>query len=385
MVTLLLTGALLASQGGGLTFVPSGMTAKMGGYIPIRAEMSADATGVAKRPGGLQAPMFGSFAIEGKRYAFILDDPDGGTAQLYVDSNADGDLTNDPATTWAPRKQGEMTMYFGGAQVLVHGDLASVVVYKFDKNDPQRAALKNTLLYYTDFGYQGKLTVGGKTYPIAFAGGVEPTTRLWVDRNGNGKSDGRAESISADKPFNFGGTTYELKIVDGAFQAVTSSKSVEEFPLPPDLSVGAMVPTFQATATDGTKVSFPKSYAGKIVMVDFWATWCGPCIQEMPNVIKAYEKYHDKGFEILGISFDQANAAEKVAAFTKEHSMPWKQVYEGKYWDTTIGKQFGVEGIPFGLLVDGDTGKVLASGNAIRGAALEKAIEAALANRKGGG
>ena len=65
--------------------------------------------------------------------------------------------------------------------------------------------------------------------------------------------------------------------------------------------------------------------------------------------------------------------------------MPWRQVYEGKYWETTIGKQFGVEGIPFGLLVDGDTGKILASGDAIRGQALEKAIEAGLAGRKGSG
>lgn len=353
--------------------------------MPVRAEMGADAAGIKKQPENLVSPVFGKIAIGDKSYAFILDEPEGAPAKLYVDSNADGDLTNDPATTWAPRKQGEMTMYFGDAKILVNGEMASINAYRFDKNDPQRAALKNMLLYYTDFGYEGKLKVGANTYPFAFAGPVDAGARLWVDRNGNGKSDGRSESVLANKPFNFGGTTYELKLVDGGFQVVKSAQTVEEFPLPPDLSIGALAPSFQATATDGTKISFPKSYAGKIVMVDFWATWCGPCIAEMPNVIKAYEKFHDRGFEILGISFDQANAADKVASFTKEHSMPWKQVYEGKYWETTLGKQFGVEGIPFGLLVDGDTGKVLASGNAIRGEALEKAIEAALANRRGGG
>ncbi len=69
-------------------------------------------------------------------------------------------------------------------------------------------------------------------------------------------------------------------------------------------------------------------YKGKVVLVDFWATWCGPCVDELPNVIAAYKKYHDKGFEIVGISLDQDKA--KLEEFLKEKGMTWPQFLDGK-------------------------------------------------------
>ncbi len=77
----------------------------------------------------------------------------------------------------------------------------------------------------------------------------------------------------------------------------------------------------------------------------------------------------------------QNDTADKVKSFTKEKGMPWQQIYEGKYWETTIGMQFAVEGIPFCLLIDGDTGKILATSAQLRGAALEKTLEKVFANR----
>lgn len=375
MTTLLLL-SLAAGLGWDLKFVSTGMTSKMGGYMPIRAEMKPLESGVGAGL-ALKAPVTGSFVLGDKTYPFILDDE----AKLYVDGNANGNWTDDKAPTWEKQVRGTSYMLNGSAEVMINGTWATVKCYRFDKNDPARAQLKDTLLYYADFGYEGKGKFGSNTFTVGFAGPIDAKARIWVDRNGNGKSDGRSESISAAAPFNFGGVTYELKIAGNSFEAVKSDKEVAEIPLPPDFTVGKPAMKFEAVATDGTKISFPGTFKGKVVMLDFWATWCGPCIAELPNLTKAYEKYKDKGFEVLGISFDKEDWSEKLATFTKEHNMPWRQVYEGKFWDTTIGRMYGVEGIPFAVLVDGTTGNILANVSELRGERLEKTLSNVFSSR----
>lgn len=362
-----------------LTFVPSGISTKMG-YAPQRAALSDKVEGIKRAPNGLTSPRYGTITLLGRNYVFVLDETDSGS-KLWVDTNADGDLTNDPATKWEVQKRGEFSITIGTAEVMIGSEKATLGVYKFDPKDPQRAQLKDTLLWYTDFGYEGTGKFGNQTFPVLIAGPIDSTSRIWVDRNSNGKADGRSEFVSAATPFNFGGTTYELKAQKNTFDITESEKAVAEIPLPPDLSVGQDVPKFQAVSMDGSKISFPETFKGKIVMLDFWATWCGPCVAELPNVIKAYEKYHSKGFEVLGISFDKEDMADKVTAFTKEHTMPWKQIYEGKFWSTTLGTQFGVEAIPFCLLVDGSTGKILATVDKLRGEQLDKTLEGILVTR----
>ncbi|HLK61498.1 MAG TPA: TlpA disulfide reductase family protein [Chthonomonadaceae bacterium] len=142
----------------------------------------------------------------------------------------------------------------------------------------------------------------------------------------------------------------------------------------PRLKVGAAPLTITGKDLDGKAVSLDQ-YKGKVLLIDFWATWCGPCVAELPNVIAAYEKYHSKGFEILGVSLDQANAKDKLVSFTKEKKMTWRQVYDGKYWEAENAVAFGVQSIPFTLLI-GKDGKIAAVG--ARGEALAPAIEAAL-------
>jgi len=364
-----------------LKFVATGMTAKMGGYRPIRAEMTPTGSGVKKAPEGLSAPGYGTLKFGEASFGFILDEPAGGAARLYVDSNGNGDYTDDPATNWAARTNNGMTMSSGSAQVKLNGQLATLAAYRFDKNDPNRAALKNTLLYYGDFGFEGTGKFGTSTFKVAFSGTPSDDGFIWIDRNGNGKSDGRSENYAVAKPFNLGGKVYQLKASGNTYEIGTSTEKVDEIPLPPDLTVGAMAPKFSMKATDGTMVNFPETFKGKVVMMDFWATWCGPCIAELPNVKKAYAKYHDKGFEVLGISFDQENALDKLTKFTQDNQMPWRQLYEGKYWNTTIGTQYGVEAIPFVLLVDGSTGKILATVGSLRGEALDKTLEKVFAER----
>ena len=127
------------------------------------------------------------------------------------------------------------------------------------------------------------------------------------------------------------------------------------------------------TAVDGTEFDLAK-WRGKVVLVDFWATWCAPCRREVPNVVGTYNKLHAKGFEIVGISLDRSR--EQMLQFTKDNGMPWPQYFDGQVWENKISSQFGIEGIPAMWLVDKKGGVRNAEA---RGYALEAEVTKLLA------
>jgi thiol-disulfide isomerase/thioredoxin len=107
-------------------------------------------------------------------------------------------------------------------------------------------------------------------------------------------------------------------------------------------------------AITGKKISVQDDLKGKVVVIDFWATWCGPCVAEMPKNKELYAKYKDKGVEFIGVSLDQPppDGLKALKAFVAENAIPWPQYYQGNYWDSEFSKSWGIDSIPAVFIVD---------------------------------
>ena len=139
-------------------------------------------------------------------------------------------------------------------------------------------------------------------------------------------------------------------------------------------AVGQKFTDFEMQTPDGKTVKLSDYVGkGKVVLVDFWASWCGPCRREMPNLVEAYKKYRNKGFEIVGVSLDRDAEAWKDGI--KKLDITWPQMSDLKYWDCEGAKLYAVSSIPHTVLIDGE-GTILARG--LHGEELQKQIAEAL-------
>lgn len=137
--------------------------------------------------------------------------------------------------------------------------------------------------------------------------------------------------------------------------------------------IGKPVPDFSAIDLDGNPISL-QDYRDKVVLLDFWAVWCGFCINEMPNLKRVYDTYKDQGFDIIGVSLD--DEASELRDYIKENDLQWRQIYSGERWkDDPLAQQYNITGVPSQWLIDAD-GKLIT--HKARGEKLEQLVVEAL-------
>ena len=183
-----------------------------------------------------------------------------------------------------------------------------------------------------------------------FSGPNTLLQRIEVSRTVEGKSRLSTEKVSAQKlnPL-FASETFKFN--------ETGLKLAEEPTyFDPRIKVGTQPFAFTAKTLNGATVT-PAQYKGKVLLLDFWATWCGPCVTSLPDLQAAYNKYHAQGLEVVGISLDEDKDA--LTSFVKARKMAWPQVFDGKGWGAEVPGIYGVKAIPF-MLIIGKDGKIAA-------------------------
>ena len=128
-----------------------------------------------------------------------------------------------------------------------------------------------------------------------------------------------------------------------------AAMDLERIPVLRRLVIGNPAIPIEAKTSDGKEISL-ENYKGTVLLLDFWASWCAPCRHEMPNVKKIYKEFNSKGFEILGISLDESSA--KFRGFIEEQGITWPQIFDGKGWNSEVGKSYAVSSIPATFLLD---------------------------------
>ena len=150
-----------------------------------------------------------------------------------------------------------------------------------------------------------------------------------------------------------------FKVLPAAVQSSPSGKVLAgKIDIAKKTAVGVMAMDFTQNDTADVAVSL-SSLRGKYVLVDFWASWCGPCRKENPNIVAAFEKYKDKGFHILGVSLDRPGQKDRWMKAIHDDKLAWTQVSDLKFWDNDVAKLYGIQSIPQSYLLD-PQGKIIA-------------------------
>jgi len=324
-------------------------------------------------------PLYGTLTLgdgSDNQITVVLDEPEEGAARIYIDRNNDEDLTNDGDGQWT--ESSDSVLGLSGVAIDVPYKTGAIPYtfkfYRFKKR------LRDCLLYYRDACREGEVTYGARTYKIAVldenADGrfddLENGTLL-IDLNQDGKLVGKPESAEFHKmgePFNIHGTALVVASISPDGTSLRISPSDADVEMKPYLDEGFLAPSFAGTGLDEMSIDLREEAAdAKYVLLDFWASWCGPCCREFPHLSRLHARYKNHGLRIIGINLDSDR--EKAMKAVEDAGLNYPHVFDGGGWKSAVATLYRVHGIPTTYLLDENL-KIVAKG--LRGERMEHRI-----------
>jgi len=380
----------LGQPSDGFKLDPTGARAAKLGYFPVPVKLVDEKpAGIKKEPTYAGKPKYGEFTVGNgprSKHFLALDEPTGGTWKIYVDLKGNGDLTSSGDGAWSKHNETPGREMYGVNSYVVRASYGTptheasssdygVAFYRFVGRD--------VIFMYREAALMGTVTVGGKTHKALLvendadgvynkaidddgkpvAGTATRPVWLMIDTNDDGKW---SRPVDARGPFTLGDQNYVASIsADGRKVALATTtrkvavaKQPEQKPL---LAAGVTAPDFEAQAWGGGSLHLA-DYRGKVVILDFWATWCGPCQKSMPHIEKIYQATKDKDIVVLGVCVWDEKAAYEKWVPEKKDTYHFKFAYDpaGRADNNIAGGKYNVSGIPTTYIIDKD-GKVAAS------------------------
>jgi peroxiredoxin len=320
------------------------------------------------------APTDGKYSFSGKTSEPIM-------ATLFV--RYKNDAAGKPIKMFQPRDYASVFVTAGSIQVTSVDSFSNVTVAGSKAHDAYLALTKQTKPVNDKMqaaskaysaAYQAKDSATMKTLDATFDAldaEMKEVYKGYLNANNNSPIAMYALGQMAGWDINPEVVEPIYKALSESARATPSGKAfAEKIVTAKKTAVGAMAMDFTQNDTLDVPVSL-SSFKGKYVLIDFWASWCGPCRQENPNVVKAFQTYNAKGFTVLGVSLDQPGAKDKWMKAIHDDNLTWTQVSDLKYWDNQVAKQYGIQAIPQNFLVD-PAGKIIAKN--IRGEELSSKL-----------